>query len=410
MIKRLQKNIILVNVLLVGTVLLLIFAAVCINSYTTERRNLEHALIQVLDKGPNDKLPPDMFGEKKRGNQPMRLNSYISVTADYNANILSTDMHNAKIDVYSLEQAVKIAVAQGDRAGEIGKFDLLYAKEEKAETITVIFADSSSVYSNFWSTLAVCTGLFAAGLVVVFFISLALSGIAVNPVKAAWEKQKQFVADASHELKTPLTVILANNNIVTAHKSSTVQEEMKWLQSTQEEAQHMKNLIDQMLFLAKSDADSKPPELAEVNVSELIEATALNFEPIAYEKEITIKRNIQKDILAKSSPMLLNQLSHILIDNAVKYAQQGSVVTIRLERVRERICFSVNNTGNVISADDIKHIFDRFYRAEKSRTSGGFGLGLSIAKNIVKTLGGKISVTSDEQTGTTFTVKFLHQK
>ncbi|MGN0559275.1 MAG: sensor histidine kinase [Acutalibacteraceae bacterium] len=410
MIKRLQKNIILVNVLLVGTVLLLIFAAVCINSYTTERTNLEHALIQVLDKGPNDKLPPDMFGGKKHGNQPMRLNSYISVTADYNAEILSTDMHNAKIDGYSLEQAVKIAVAQGNRAGEIGKYDLMFAKEEKAETITVIFADSSGVYSNLWSTLAVCTGLFAAGLLVVFFISLALSGIAVNPVKAAWEKQKHFVADASHELKTPLTVILANNNIVMAHKSSTVQEEMKWLQSTEEEAHHMKRLIDQMLFLAKSDADSKPPELREVNVSELIEATALNFEPIAYEKEITIERIIQKDITAKSSPTLFTQLSHILIDNAVKYAEQASVVTIRLEKIRERICFSVNNRGNVISADDIEHIFDRFYRAEKSRTSGGFGLGLSIAKNIVKTLGGKISVKSDEQTGTTFTVKFLPVK
>lgn len=105
-----------------------------------------------------------------------------------------------------------------------------------------------------------------------------------------------------------------------------------------------------------------------------------------------------------------NVLSYILIDNAVKYAQRSSVVTISLEKVRERICFSVNNTGNVISTDDIEHIFDRFYRAEKSRTSGGFGLGLSIAKNIVKTLGGKISVTSNEQTGTTFTVKFLPVK
>ena len=118
--------------------------------------------------------------------------------------------------------------------------------------------------------------------------------------------------------------------------------------------------------------------------------------------------------LSACKPLLpddtLNVLSHILIDNAVKYAQRSSVVTIRLERVRERISFSVNNTGNVISADDIEHIFDRFYRAEKSRTSGGFGLGLSIAKNIVKTLGGKISVTSNEQTGTTFTVKFLPVK
>lgn len=407
MIKRLRKNIILVNILLVGTVILLIFAAVCINSYSSAKTELERSMNMIAERSLDDyKRPPEKFGEKKHDNQPSQLNSYITVAVDYEGNILSRQESNATIDEDILSNSVSEAISSDKQVGEIGEYNLTYVKNEQIDRIIIVFADNSSVYSTLRNTILVCLGLFLASMAVIFLISLALSGIAVNPVKDAWNKQKQFVADASHELKTPLTVILANNNIMMSHKDSKVEDEIKWLQSTEDEAQHMKKLIDQMLFLAKSDSESSKTELTKVNVSEIIEAASLNFEPIAFEKGILLDCEIEPDIIADSNATMLNQLSHILIDNAVKYSASSGIVKIKLLSRNDKLIFSVNNYGNVISKEELAHIFDRFYRAEKSRTTKGYGLGLSIAQNITNCIGGKISVESSEDKGTTFSVEW----
>lgn len=407
MIKRLRKNIILVNMLLVGTVILLIFTAVCINSYSSSKIGLERSLNMIAERNLGDyKRPPEKFGEKRRDNQPSQLNSFITVSVNNEGNILSRQENNATIDEEILNQSVNAAISNDKQVGEIGEYNLTYIKNKQPDKTIIVFADNSSVYLSLRNTILVCMGLFLTSMAVIFLISLALTGIAVNPVKDAWNKQKQFVADASHELKTPLTVILANNNIMMSHKDSTVEDEIKWLQSTEEEAQHMKKLIDQMLFLAKSDSESSKTELAKVNVSEIIEAASLNFEPIAFEKGILLDCEIEPDIIANSNATILNQLSHILIDNAVKYSASNEIVKIKLLKNNDKMIFSVNNKGNIISKNELTHIFDRFYRAEKSRTTKGYGLGLSIAQNITAGIGGKINVESSEENGTTFRVEW----
>ena len=407
MIKRLRKKIILVNMLLVGTVILLIFTAVCINSYSSSKIGLERSLNMIAERNLGDyKRPPEKFGEKRRDNQPSQLNSFITVSVDNEGNILSRQENNATIDEEILNQSVNAAISNDKKVGEIGEYNLTYVKNKQPDKTIIVFADNSSVYLSLRNTILVCMGLFLTSMAVIFLISLALTGIAVNPVKDAWNKQKQFVADASHELKTPLTVILANNNIMMSHKDSTVEDEIKWLQSTEEEAQHMKKLIDQMLLLAKSDSESSKTELAKVNVSEIIEAASLNFEPIAFEKGILLDCEIEPDIIANSNATILNQLSHILIDNAVKYSASNEIVKIKLLKKNDKMIFSVNNKGNIISKNELTHIFDRFYRAEKSRTTKGYGLGLSIAQNITASIGGKISVESSEENGTTFRVEW----
>lgn len=393
--------------LLVGTVILMIFAAVCINSYSSAKIELERSLNMITERSFDDyKRPPEKFGEKRRDNQPSQLNSFIMVSVDNKGNILSKQESNATIDDDILNQCINTAIINDKQVGEIREYNLTYTKNEQIERTIIVFADNSSIYSTLRNIILVCVGLFLASMAVIFLISLALSGIAVNPVKDAWNKQKQFVADASHELKTPLTVILANNNIMMSHKNSKVEDEIKWLQSTEEEAQHMKNLIDQMLFLAKSDAESSKTEMTKVNVSEVIEAASLNFEPIAFEKGILLDCEIEPDIITDSNATMLNQLSHILIDNAIKYSVIDGIVKIKLFKQNNKFIFSVNNIGNVISKDELAHIFDRFYRAEKSRTTKGYGLGLSIAQNITNSIGGKISVESNEENGTTFCVEW----
>ena len=426
MIKKLRRRIILVNMLLVGIVILLIFAVVCVNSYSNSVRELERGLSMVTEKegiiidrfddgnpaqinGNGDIPEKNMIGKHAENfERPVQISSYITVTTDKDGNITDTQESNITMEDSDLKECVKTAIDSREFSGQINGYSLMFVKREKMDGYVISFADSSGINTNLRNTLLLNIGLFFGGMGIIFLISFLLSSFAVKPVKTAWEQQKQFIADASHELKTPLTVILANNNIMMSHTDSTVKDEKQWLESTEEEAQHMKSLIDQMLFLAKSDAGETNVEMSEVDFSEIVEGASLNFEPVAFEKNVLIDSRIDSEVTLTGNTTQLNQLSHILIDNAVKYSEENSTVTIKLKKHSDGVEFSVNNFGSVIGEEDLEHIFDRFYRAEKSRTTKGYGLGLSIAKKIVESMNGKLTVQSNENDGTTFTAVFKH--
>lgn len=421
MIKKLRRRIILVNMLLVGIVILMIFAVVCVNSYSNSVRELERGLSHVADnQGFGGDMQFDKKDEFKIGNpeqkndmpddrnmeRPVQISSYIVVQVDKDGNITSTKESDLSMDEDDLKACVETVMKEQNMSGQIDGYSLMYVKHDTPDGYSISFADNSGIYSSLWNTLLLTFALFIGSMAVIFFISLVLSGFAVKPVKTAWEQQKQFVADASHELKTPLTVILANNNIMMSHTENCVKDEMQWLESTEEEAQHMKKLIDQMLFLAKSDAGETNVEMSDVDFSEIVEGASLNFEPVAFEKNVMIDSQIESEITLRGNATQLNQLTHILIDNAVKYSAENSTVTITLSKSGDSTEFSVNNHGTVIAPDDLEHIFDRFYRAEKSRTTKGYGLGLSIAQKIVQGMNGKLTAESNEQDGTTFSAVF----
>ena len=421
MIKKLRARIISINMALMGIVILAIFTTVCVNSYSNAVNDMERGLNQVVgnrdfdrDHATDDNALP--FDKEAKGtykqkpnihdNEPMQISSYVIVELDDAGNITNTTENNVSIDEDDLAECVKLARQATSISGQISDYGLMYVKHDFMEVHKIVFASNNMIYSNLRKTALISVGLFFGSMVIIFLISLWLSGLAVKPVKKAWEQQKQFVADASHELKTPLTVILANNNIMMSHPQSRVTDERQWLESTEEEAQHMKQLIDQMLFLAKSDAGNTQVQLSEVNLSEIVEGSALNFEPVAFEREVLIDTDIRPDILMQGNQLQLNQLAHILIDNAVKYAEDNSTVTIALHKHGDGTEFTVNNKGSVISKEEMEHIFDRFYRAEKSRTTKGYGLGLAIAQRIVEDMNGKITVQSNQTDGTTFTASF----
>ena len=420
MIKKLRRRIILVNMLLVGIVILMIFAVVCVNSYSNAEHELERGLSRVAENQGFGDMPFDKKEEFKIGNpeqnnemhgdrefdRPVQISSYIVVQVDSDGNITSTKESDLSMDESDLKKCVETVLKEQKLSGQIGGYNLMYVKRDNPNGFNISFADNSGIYSSLWNTLLLTFALFIGSMGVIFLISLVLSGFAVKPVKTAWEQQKQFVADASHELKTPLTVILANNNIMMSHENSTVKDEKQWLESTEEEAQHMKKLIDQMLFLAKSDAGETNIEMSDVDFSEIVEGASLNFEPVAFEKNVMIDSQIESGITLRGNATQLNQLTHILIDNAVKYSAENSTVTITLSKSGDTTEFSVNNHGTVIAQDDLEHIFDRFYRAEKSRTTKGYGLGLSIAQKIVQGMNGKLTAESNEQDGTTFSAVF----
>ncbi len=410
MIRKLRRNIILINELFVGIVLLAILAVFCVNNYISLHNSLERSLSVAAERGDDNMAmhAPREIGKKEPAFEPdnMNINEFVIVGVDKNGDISDVYENNATIDQEIINDVIEIIVYENNNNGEIGEYNLMYAKHQTTDGYRVALADTSSIYSTLMNNIFICLGLLSGGLIVIFIISLGLSYFAVKPVKTAWQQQKQFVADASHELKTPLTVILANNNILMSHKNATIAEEKKWLESTDEEAKHMKKLIDQMLFLAKSDAGQTRIEMTEVNISEIVEGTLLNFEPVAYEKNVIIDYNIDADITIKGDNTMITQLVHILVDNAVKYAGDNGNVTVFLCKTADICKLIVKNSGEVINSEDLPHLFDRFYRADKARSKGGYGLGLSIADDIVRKMNGKIEVESSEADGTTFNVFF----
>jgi len=423
MLTKLKRKFILINMILVGVVLIAVFTIVCVNTYKEQMSDLNVSLSRAMRLAQNIEGRPTL---NKDDNDSTFHNDYgpgnsidtQSVAYYYDGNyITKLESDHLELSDSKLKKAVHTAVNSGKSLGEIQGMDLYFMKIDSTYSATISFADSETVNERISGAILISIILCAGSLVVLFFISLLLASMAVRPVQKTWDQQQQFVADASHELKTPLTVMLANNNILLDHRNETVEAQKKWIESSQAEANHMKKLIDNLLFLARSDASKNKLIFSVVPLSDIIMDTFLQFEPIAFESGIETISEIDPDISMVGDQTQLKQLIHILIDNACKYAGDNGKVKVVLKKsdhshhIRGRntseITLAVNNTGKPIDSKDIPHIFERFYRADKARVQGeGYGLGLSIAKRIVEEHKGKITVTSSAQSGTTFTVIF----
>ncbi len=222
------------------------------------------------------------------------------------------------------------------------------------------------------------------------------------------------MAEGSLECKNPLTVILTNTGILLAHSGDTIAQQQKWVEYIRDEAQRMRALVEDLLFLAKSDAGKETsPVTAPVDVSELTWSALLPFEPVAFEQGVEMESEIADQLTVQGNADQLRRLVAILLDNAVKYAGNGGRVKLVLSRPeRGGVCLTVHNTGPAIPPEHLPHLFERFYRADDSRarTSGGYGLGLAIAKRIVDGHGGSITVSSREDASTDFTVRLPHSQ
>ena len=320
--------------------------------------------------------------------------SYTIVSAFTTAQIDSDVLSEASTRINSLDNGF----------GTFNDLGLHYEKRTTVNATYVAFADTSSTSS--WESLAVSLLIAAIAILVVFFvISFFLSNWALRPVKEAWESQKQFVADASHELKTPLTVILANNSILLKHSQDSIASQSQWIESTQVEAQNMQGLVNEMLELAQVESRAAI-EHSMLDFSDLVDGIALQFESVAFERGCEYRENVKEGLLVDGDESRLRKAVSTLIENALKYVDEKGVVTITLRANDRKSILEISNTGTAISKEDIPHIFDRFYRTDKARTSGtgGYGLGLAIAREIAREHNGDITCESNEKAGTVFTM------
>ena len=439
MLKRLKRRFILINMALVSVAVAVMFGAVCVLTYRSGRAQIDRAVSSALfadvrggalpDERPREEEGAAPSGTEPAGNPsaedpPARDDrgdvrlpkiggnekiSYVytaTVIVRSDGSYVREDFFGADIEDAVLEQAVEKAIAAKRNRGTVRSLHLAWERVAVPEGTKIVFASTDHLVATMRTT-AIISGAVSLGSLLLFFgVSYLLAGLAIQPTAEAWEKQKQFVADASHDLKTPLTVILANADILRSQPDSAVSEQMQWVEGTAEEAERMRKMVNQLLELAKSEDMRESVALEPMSVSDLAERAALQFEPVAFERGITIESEIAPNVIIPCHEDSAVRLFQSLIDNAVKYSPDGETVTVRLEPHGSGAVFSVRNYGTPIPPEDLPHLFERFYRADKARSVGGFGLGLSIAKNLAERLRGKISVTSSAEGGTVFSVRF----
>lgn len=417
MIKRLRRKFILINLLLVGLVLAVVFI-LFVGANVRRLAGQSDAALRLALSWQEGEGPPrfEIGGPPPEEREPdgahrFSLIPVFVVTVKDGAITGLNDGGQVDVSEETAAEAVEQAQSSGASQGVLRELRLRFLVERRPDgELRIAFADLGWETASLRNLSLLSLLVWALAMVGLFFVSLVLSSVALRPAERAWQQQRQFVADASHELKTPLTVILANTGIMAAHPDATVASQRKWLGYIQEEAQRMKELVEDMLFLAKHDGAERPKDSRTVNFSDLVTGCVLRFESVAFERQVELNSHIQPGLSLSGEPDSLERLVMILLDNAVKYAGEQGRVDVALSRRQERAVLSVRNTGEPIPPEHLEHLFERFYRVDgsRSRKEGGYGLGLAIAHTIAQSHRGQIEVRSSREEGTVFTVTLPH--
>lgn len=385
MLRKLRIKFVCVNMLIAVMMLLVIFGLV----YHFTSTNLENQSIGMMQSLAED---PFRIGAPGELMDDIQL-PYFVLQLGRSGNLIAVGGGYYDLsDEEFLIEMIEASMASGERVGIIEEYNLRYYRVVNPMNQRIVFADISSERATLKSLMETCalTGLLSCA--VFFGISLLLARWAVKPVDNAWQQQKQFVADASHELKTPLTVIMANAQMLEQPEYDESQRR-QFVSSILAMSKQMRSLVENMLELARADSGQTRQDFKELDYSKLVADSILPFEPVFFEKALKLETQVEREIRLVGQEAQLKQLTEILLDNAGKYCLPEGTVTLTLQRQGRSHCLlTVSNPAPEMSREDCKNVFKRFYRVDKARgRDGGYGLGLSIAESTVKGHGGKIS-------------------
>lgn len=399
---RIFALIMIVATLIITLMLSIIFIANSRNSYARSMSLLEKYMdsynevhmepnggVQHKNVSDNNTPPKDAgFRPDKRDDRSRMfdLATFYSVFYDNSGNIVRVNLD--KSNIYSEQEVTEIAnhilSKESDRG--IYKRNPFMVRKDNLGTV-VAFIDNTMEIDNFNRLFVNSLIVGFAAWATILILSWIFVGKIVKPLEENDLKQKQFISDAGHELKTPISVISANSELLARELGDS-----KWLANIQYENERMSALIKQLLDLAR--ADRLQIEKEQLDMSRLVSGGVLPFESVAFEHGLELSLDIENDILVDGNRNQLSQLVAILVDNAINHSSDGKEVKIKLDSSKKHIKFSVINNGNPIPNNIRERLFERFFRVDEARTEEGghYGLGLAIAKAIVDAHHGKIEV------------------
>lgn len=396
MTRKLRYKFIMIIMGIVTIMLCIIMSMI----YFFTKRNLETGSIAMMQNISDNpfllRLPNELHDD-------IRF-PYFTLQLDMRGNLIATGGGYYDLsDESFLKNLIDATFSADAPVGIIEDYNLRFFRKDTAVNQILVYADISSELATLDNLLRNCIFIGIACFLAFLLISFLLAKWVVQPVDRAWQQQRQFIADASHELKTPLTVIMTNAELLqntdydeTSHST--------FSSSILVMSRQMRDLVEQMLELARTDNVQSHTVFSSFDFSKLVSDAVLPFEPVFFERGLTLRTNIAENILISGNPSELRQVLDILLDNAQKYSHENGTTWVTLQRRGKNHCLlTVADEGETIPIQDLKNLFKRFYRADQARSrNGSFGLGLSIAESIVKRHNGKIWAESKNGINTFF--------
>ena len=388
MLKKLRLKFICINMTFVT--IMLVFIMLTVIQFT--KFNMKQDSIQMLNNiatnplyliRPNDSIDVDLPYFSLRLDDENQLIE--SVSSYYN--LSNTDFFHEVI--YASSEIT-------DQVGELPSYNLRFMRLSTPTDQFMIFVDISHETQTLQTLTRNCLIIGVMSFFIFLIISIFFANWAVKPVDKAWKQQKQFIADASHELKTPLAVIMTNAELLQI-PSSTEERKTQFAENIYTMSIRMRNLVNGLLELSKIDNGLMQSSMTHVNFSSLTENSVYLFEPLFFEQDVLLEYELTPEIYVTGSETHLKQVVEILLDNALKYGATHNCVHVDLKKQKRCCHLTVSSTGTPLSQEDLKNIFKRFYRTDKTRSdSESYGLGLSIARSIILEHKGKIWAESVE--------------
>ena len=315
-----------------------------------------------------------------------QLSTFYTVAMSYEGSVL--EIRNSQPNVHSDNDLKELAdkIISGKKIKGTDN-NLTFYKADKQGYTLVVFMDNTVINENAAMLFRYTLVFGGIALIVFYFLSVFLARKIVHPLEESYKKQKQFISDAGHELKTPVSVVSANAELLSREIG-----ENQWLDNILYENERMGMLVGQLLELARTE--SVTPQMEHIDFSRLVQGEALPFESVAFEKGLTLITNIENEISVEGNSSQLKQLVSILLDNGIRHSADGNTVNLRLAKEHGYIVLSVINNGDEIPEEHRQQIFERFYRVDTARNGEDkhYGLGLAIAKSITDSHKGHIEV------------------
>ena len=390
MIRKLRWQFVGVCMALVLTVLAAVFAA----AYHAVRQNIEDLSRQVLTQVIREDGSGSAPGVSVEIGGDRLLLPYFTVNIWGGTAYITGGTYANLEDTDALRDILSQCLEQNQTEGTVEDYHLRYLVEDNGLYRKLAFVDMSMEQATLARVIRSYLVIALAALLVLLGIAAAASRWVTRPVERAWRQQRQFLSDASHELKTPLTLILSNAELLEG--AALPEKPARWSGNIRCEAEQMRTLVEQMLTLARADNGVRPAAMEPVNFSDVATECVLSFEPVAFEAGKPLEDHVAEDVTVTGDRDRLRHLISILLDNAVKYGAPGGTITLTLERTERQARLTVANPGDPIPPEHLPHLFERFYRADSSRgEQSGFGLGLSIADTIAREHKGSLRAESD---------------